>query len=417
MTMKMKTLKRVLLLAMTPVIAMGMLPTVTFASNAEDPVTEISVYKTVEVENKGTLLPSEKFIISMVPATADDLNPVVDGVATPVKDSNNQTIEAGPELVNNSVTFTFDATDNTLDGTVTKEEKFKLSFKTSFDHTGVYRYYISETGSIGMDGNIVSSDQDNGYIEFDKTKYAVDLYVEQNTSGQYVVSNVVTTIPNQTTKPQSISFTNKIDCSTLKIYKEVKGTEYKQGELYTFRILIPVGGTTIVLEDGQTFQARICDKNGTVIDTENNRTDENGNVTIKVAGDSITADMETYGNTFQLKNGEWLELLGVPVTMIYKVEEVTDTEQFKKEGYTVTYDYKEYGENETGSSGLKKDQEGSVVQGTINTESNEVTFRNTRNIEIPNSGISVDIIPYVLLMVVAVCGVILFVFKKRRSAH
>jgi hypothetical protein len=187
--------------------------------------------------------------------------------------------------------------------------------------------------------------------------------------------------------------------------------------LYTFRILIPVGGTTIVLEDGQTFQARICDKNGTVIDTENNRTDENGNVTIKVAGDSITADMETYGNTFQLKNGEWLELLGVPVTMIYKVEEVTDTEQFKKEGYTVTYDYKEYGENETGSSGLKKDQEGSVVQGTINTESNEVTFRNTRNIEIPNSGISVDIIPYVLLMVVAVCGVILFVFKKRRSAH
>jgi hypothetical protein len=103
--------------------------------------------------------------------------------------------------------------------------------------------------------------------------------------------------------------------------------------------------------------------------------------------------------------------------MIYKVEEVTDTEQFKKEGYTVTYDYKEYGENETGSSGLKKDQEGSVVQGTINTESNEVTFRNTRNIEIPNSGISVDIIPYVLLMVVAVCGVILFVFKKRRSAH
>jgi hypothetical protein len=414
----MKKFKKIILLLLANVMVFGTLPnasTVTFASSANEPITEISVFKTVKVKTKGTLLPTETFLISMVPATEEELNPEVEGVKTPARDLNNQLVEVGPELNNDTLSFEFDATDNTLDGYVTKEEKFSLSFKTPFDHTGVYRYYVTEKGSQGLSGELVT--KDNGYIKFDTTKYVVDLYVEQNSKGEYVVSNCVTTIPDQTTKPQTITFTNEINCSTLKIYKEVEGTEYQQGELYTFRILIPVGGDTIKLEDGQVIQAKICNKNGTVIDTENGRTDENGYVELTVQGDKITADMQKYGNTFQLKNGEWLELVGVPVTMIYKVEEVTDTDQFKKEGYTVTYDYKEYGANKTGTEGLSEDNKGSSVRGTVNTETNEVTFINTRNIEVPNSGVSVDIIPYALILLIVVCGGILFVIKRRRTNH
>jgi hypothetical protein len=414
----MKKLKRILLCTLTSAMTLSMLPTTAaFAAGVDDPITEIPVYKTVTVETKGTLLPTEKFAISMVPATEEELNPVVDGTATPTTDANGQTIEAGPALKEDTVIFTFDATDNTASGSVQKNDKFKMEFKEAFDHTGVYRYYVTEKGVVDAEGNTTNTD--NGYITFDKTKYVVDLYVDQNKDGDFVVANVVTTIPDKNTKPQTISFTNAIDCATLKIYKEVEGTEYQAGELYNFRILIPVGGTTIVLEDGQKIQARICDVNGTVIDTENGRTDEEGNIEFTVQGANLSANMATYGNAFQLKKGEWLELIGVPVTMVYKVEEVTDTDQFKKEGYTVTYDYKEYGSNKNDNTGYVKDQKGSVVSGTINTDTNEVTFRNTRNIEVPNSGISVDVIPYVLILLVVVCGGFLFFFnlKKRRTAR
>jgi hypothetical protein len=128
--------------------------------------------------------------------------------------------------------------------------------------------------------------------------------------------------------------------------------------------------------------------------------------------------METYATEFKLKNGEYLEILGAPVTMVYKVAEVTDTEEFQKEGYTVSYLYEEYGANNTGTVtvGDAQEVEGNVVQGTINTKSNEVTFINTREIEVPNSGISVDLLPYALVLLVALCGgILLIVSKKRRT--
>jgi hypothetical protein len=108
--------------------------------------------------------------------------------------------------------------------------------------------------------------------------------------------------------------------------------------------------------------------------------------------------------------------------MIYFVEEADVT----GEGYTQKYTYIEEGrrstvtvDNNTGSTDedaiAAVDENGSVViKGTVNTTKNEVNFINTRYIN-TETGISLDLIPYVLILTAAVCGGILFFVKKRRT--
>jgi hypothetical protein len=57
-----------------------------------------------------------------------------------------------------------------------------------------------------------------------------------------------------------------------------------------------------------------------------------------------------------------------------------------------------------------------VVKGTVNHNGTKVTYTNTRIVNVA-TGVSVDLIPYVLVMLIAVCGAVLFISKKRRIAR
>jgi hypothetical protein len=407
--LEMKKFKKLLSLVLATLMAMTILPASLSASAAQ---TSIRVYKTVKVDSSswGTLLPTETFEITMVPATSEQLNPEVEGKVVPATNSYGVEVEAGPELTKDTLEFTFDASDSTSGGSVEKYGDFNLNFVSDFTHTGVYRYYITEK----------VNDNKTGYISYDTKVYYVDLYVQQDSSDNFYVAEYVVVDEAKNTKPQKISFENEIDCANLVIAKQVNGVEYQQGEFYTFRILIPEGGTTITLEQGQVFKAIILDANDTpVIDEENGRTDKEGNVEIVVNGKDLQDDMSN-GTTFKLKAGEKLKIIGAPVSMVYKVEEVTDSEQFQKEGYTVSYDYIEQGtfnadKTKDGTNTTLSDQSGNSVTGTVNTSKNEVHFINTRIIETP-TGIALEVLPYALVVLVAVCGIALFVYKKRRSA-
>jgi hypothetical protein len=400
--LEMKKFKKLLSLVLATLLVMTMLPTTLSAfADTANPVETITIYKTVTVPSTswGTSLPTETFEISMVPATSEQLNGVkVDGIE----------VEAGHTLTTPTLEFTFGAGDSTSSGEVEKSDDFDLDFTSAYDHTGIYRYYITEK----VDNN------KTGYIDYDETVYYVDLYVQQDSNGDYYVASYVAYDTSKTGKPQKISFENEIYCADLIIAKNVKGVEYQKGEFYTFRILIPEGGTTITLDDTQEFNAQILDSSSNVvIDTANGRTDDKGNVKIKVGGTDLSDNMSN-GTTFKLKAGEKLKIIGAPVSMVYKVEEVTDTEQFQKEGYTVTYDYVEQGTFASGTdtnSSEVSDQEGSSVTGTVNTSKNEVHFINSRVINTP-TGIVLQVLPYALVVLVAACGIVLFVYKKRRSA-
>jgi hypothetical protein len=432
--MKMKKLKRVFAVTLAAMMTVGMLATSAYADGETTTDTDgikdrhvhsVTVSKTVEVSRNGTLLPDEKFKITMVPATSDQL---VDADGNAVTNSEGVKIQAGHELENDTIEFEFNASDSTATGSVTKSDTFNFEFEDPYTSTGVYRYYVTETCPLtDEDGNPLTDEDgnrvySNGYITYDQTQYIVDLYILQDSAtDQFMVSTYVLQ-DSKAAKPQNISFTNKITCSDLKIFKKVVGTEYSKGELYTFRLLIPVGGTTITLKEGQTFTAYLKDANGIVVDTENNRTDADGKIAIKVGGDDLEADM-TEGTTFQMKAGEYLDIVGAPATMVYKVEEVVEDATVNasklslvEEGYTTTYDYKEYGKNK--SETRPEDNEiigksGNSVTGTINTESNEVTFTNTRQVSV-GTGINLTMLPYALITLCAICGGILFISRKRR---
>jgi hypothetical protein len=407
---KMKKFKKFLSIVLATLLAMSIIPTSmsAFAASSSDPKTKLTVYKTVKVDESswGALLPTEQFEISMVPATADQLTTTDDSTGEEVKktDINGNELEIGPALKTPTLTFDFDATDSTSSGSVEKSGDFKFEFDEDFTHTGVYRYYITETANSSK----------SGYIDYDETEYTVDLYVQQDDDGNYFVSDYIVIDTAKNAKPTKVSFTNEIYCADLVIAKNVEGVEYQKDELYTFRILIPVGGTTITLEQGQKFQAEILDKNNGLV--KDDRTNSTGILDIVVNGTSLEANMSE-GTTFQLKAGEKLKILGAPVSMVYKVEEVTDTEQFQKEGYTVYYDYVEQGTFATDKQNttLSK-QEGNSVVGTVNTSKNEVHFINERIIETP-TGVALEVLPYALVALVALCGIAFIIYKKRRTAQ
>jgi hypothetical protein len=411
----MKKFKKVVSVALASVMTMGMgvISASVVSADTNTTYDSLSITKDVVVQSETVKLPEEKFVFTMTPVA--DLTG---------NDAEGNKLETGPALTTDTVKIAFngdsksDKVSSYYQFENTGSFSFDDAFLDNFDHAGVYRYEVKETGAEDYDGGALSS---AAYIEFDDTTYYIDLYVSEQDKDDFAVTNIVRSIKDKTGKPNDIVFTNKYNCADLKIEKNVEGTEYKKGDLYDFYILIPVGGTTIDLKSGMTFTAQIYDDNGLVND---DRSDEKGNIEIKVNGSSITDDVKTTGTKFQLKNGEYLEINDLPTTMIYKVIEDTDYTDdngvaFSDKKYSVSYQYLEDGKKKTetldNNTDPLKNEEGSAVQGTINTKENAVTFINERTVNVPE-GISLDVLPYVLIVLVAACGGVLFVIRRKKSS-
>jgi hypothetical protein len=385
------------------------------SGSLDDPITEIPVYKYVKV-TPGVALPSETFYATMVPATETQINGAKVGSVA---------VSTGPALSNNVISFNFSAADSTVGGKVKKDGTFDLKDCT-FTSTGIYRYYIYEVVA-KTEGDSTTYDvppnaeaNKNYYIQYDYTKYTVDLYVQAKDTTTYVVTNFsVTSEDGSTTnaKPEEIAFTNEVKCANITITKIVDGTEYTKDEAFDFYIMIPVGGDTITLKDGETIQGAIYNSDKSKV----------SDVSVAVKGSGIGADVKANGTKFSLKNGQYLELYA-PVSMIYKVIE----EDYTKESYETDVEYAAYGsfqpdEDKEGretdgkttiTCGTGDDAKGYVgVKGTTNTDVNRVTFTNSRHITVA-TGINLDFVPYVvvLALVLAAGGAVL-VYKKKRTVR
>jgi hypothetical protein len=370
-------------------------------------VESIPISKTVVI-NSNASIPQETFTFTMKPATKDQIDGEKVGTVS---------VESGAALTDNDVTYTFYSTDTAnvdqTTGELTKTgEAFDITKANgvTFDHTGIYRYYIEET--------VPTSPEP--YITYSNVKYMVDLYV-YNDGSAYVpqemsVTKITTVAGKETTdpvKPKDINFENDINTYNLDISKTVSGEEYTKDEEFDFWIMIPRGGDTITLSQGATIQAQICDANGTA----------KKNVTLKVNGEpeGATADAAGYkyvvdnGTNFKLKSGQYLRICA-PATMIYYVVE----KDYSGEGYTQTYKYDEEGtkDSTTKSTDTSKtvanEAQGVVVKGTVNTAVNKLQFINSRTVKNTNTGISLEVAPYALIVLIAICGGILFAIRKRR---
>jgi hypothetical protein len=400
---------------------------------------------------RNSSLPTETFTVTMVPATGDDLYVPVwneDGTAAMEADGTTQkttnkvsgvTVKSGKELADNDVTFTVNSSTNTSSPngvTLTADLNLALAEGEAFTESGIYRYVVTETIPDKATTNSEGK-KSNGYVVYDSKKYTVDLYVTQDDNKNFYVYDTVL-YDETATKPTQIAFTNEINTAELTITKVLgtNTTEVNRGQLYEFKILIPETGDTITLEDQTTtttetdsittdnyIQAHIYNSNGLVKDTGNGndegiqRTDADGLVKLYIKGDTIDSNIDTYGTTFYLKAGEWLEV-SAPVSMIFKVQE----KDYSSQDYTTTVTYDEQGTYEASKTknaayNTNTPQDTRVLtKGTVNTAGTTVKFTNTREIKL-DTGITLDVLPYVLILVAAAACGIVFISKKRRAVR
>jgi hypothetical protein len=405
-----------------------------------DPITSLPITKNLVTAYKDVALPQEDFYIQMVPADNLGPNDTYGGIE----------IKAGYALKENVLDFHFDANDaikdyKTESGVVTKTDDFDFDFvdengdTITFSSTGIYRYYITEVvvDEVTKDdeGNVTSVTYKDPpaeevdkeyYINYDRTTYVVDLFVNPITGGGYGVTNLLvtekTTDDTNKPKPESISFTNTIKCSNIKISKVItKNTvEYTKNEDYTFYVLIPEAGDTITLTDSDTIQAQRYNSDGST---------DGDPIILQVKGANIDSNVVENGTKITMKQGQYV-IITAPVSMIYKVQEVIPTE----EGYSIEATYQETG-TFTDSTTLTKDPKelvtaidnytdtttnkemmGLCVRGTTNTDMDQIVFTNKREAGAV-TGINLDIIPYVAILILAVAGCAVFIVRKSRKAR
>jgi pilin isopeptide linkage protein len=276
------------------------------------------------------------------------------------------------------------------------DQSFILS-DIPFENQGVYRYKVTETAE---------AKSSNKTIAYDSTVYFVDLYVGKNNDNELGVEYAVSQTQTGTKKP--IVFENEMLTSNLKIEKQIDGSQAKTDDVFTFWIKIPEGGDSIVLDEDLPIAAKITEANKDPKDVTN----------IKVGGtmeqeDPVDEDYDSSRSEdngwckFELTAGQSLEITGLPATMVYYLYE----EDYQADGYDTThivkYDTTTPAKSEITLSG------GDLGKQTTVQGANYVGFLNTKNSN-PGTGIVLDIMPYVVIVLAAAACAVLFIARKRR---
>lgn len=239
-----------------------------------------------------------------------------------------------------------------------------------YPQPGIYRYTIKEnTGAVPG-------------VSYDTTGYTVDVYVLAHTD----TSNNVTYIPqyivshdSTKTAKEPVVFNNGLQTTSLKVRKEVSGNAGDRNKEFTFSINLNDTADSKTYESG-SVEMTITKKNG--------------------ASSKIQVPVTNTLTEFKLKDGESATIDKLPIGIHYSVNEeaagYTQSASINKDtSKTTITDYK-LGDDEL-SSGTAA----------------EIVVKNKKDSTTP-TGVSMTIVPYVGLTIIALGGV-LYVLKKRKA--
>jgi hypothetical protein len=422
----MKKLTRFLSLTVASAMALGMFATSAFAAGDGEALDELEQEVLVPVTYETNKTPQDaKFIVTMEnmkKADVEAVNALGHIKTSAAADASTVTLKEADEFSTyETVDFTgMNTYSDTAEAPYWHRETADLDFSNiTWDAPGTYAYILTQE---------VASDPATHGITVDDSEFLYAATVARNAAGEYVLTGVVAyritrgaggtitalqkvTEPddddeakteNDTSEPGTFQFLNIALNTDLIITNHISGTGVTDDDYCEYHITIPEGGDRLTLTKNQTFDYEITDEDGKVV--------KSGKV-------YVDDDKSNTNNDFQLKDGETITIKDLPVGMIFEVEQKTT-------GYTTTSDYT--GTPSDGTTGPSISSSRPGTQYTIGSTSNSNAytvdgdnvgnFYNTKDVDAP-TGISVDVIPYVLVLMAAACCAVLFVSKKRSTVR
>lgn len=277
-----------------------------------------------------------------------------------------------PGITIDPVSFTNNSFNNTTSATGTAN--ITMPANTAWPSIGVYYYTVTQslaTASADLAGVALDTNATRHLkvtVTYDTTNPTADTdkdYVA------FVTASLADTDLDGNNDVKSASYTNAYQTGAVKVSKEVTGNMGDHNKYFEFTI-------TLTGETGKTYAPSYPVSGG-------------GTPTAPLANPTtITVGTPT---TFYLKHDGEITFSNLPYGVTYEVEE-TD---YTAEGYdAATYNYSD--------TGKKIDS----------TAVDTVTITNNKGVAV-DTGITLDSLPYILLLGLAVAGLVLFAVKRRSN--
>ena len=245
----------------------------------------------------------------------------------------------------------FAAGEATINGT-TKNITINLPDASSFTKVGVYSYMLVEQNT-----------QNNAGVGYYTNKIKLVITVLNDNEGKMRIAAVHTEDGyNGTGEGKKDSFENTYSAGKLSISKYVAGNLGDKSMYFKFTVTLTGVGDKNYVADGFAVSGGSYEDNP-------------GKIVVGAP------------TTFYLRNGETISIANIPYGVTYTVtEEAVD-------GYTTT-------------------TEGNT-DGTIGAANTAVSYTNTKE-GTPDMGVSLDTLPYVLVLALAGAGLVMMIARKRR---
>ena len=265
------------------------------------------------------------------------------------------------------------------DGTASISIPVTVPAAATYGKAGKYHYTVKEkegsSQAVGYDSNKV---------------FNVDVYVfykvENNAVTNVLEQKVVIYSGTESEANKDDKFKNTYQVGSLKVGKVIAGNLADPNKLFDIKV-------TLTAEKTVANDIKISSDNGATI-----------------PADTATINKSWKGNkeiTFQAKGGQSIVISDIPVGVTYTIEEVGSTKHLTED----TAELQIQNVN---------DADAYYVSGEVKTANavsktaTEETITNKKDITIP-TGISVETLPYILILAVAMAGTVLLVIRKKEE--
>ena len=328
----------------------------------------------------GTAVMAEEVVPTVGQADITKNLQIAEGITVPdTTFTFNITQTAGDETtVAKTTTAAFNA-DTVTNDLVSKVATTELADATKYPHAGVYTFTVSE-----VNGDVAG-------MTYDTKSYTVNVYVVNDGNGLKVDS---VTANDGDAKVSDMTFDNTyVKDSTLTIKKEVTGTQADRTKHFNFTINMTKASTdTRASYTGTIVKGDKCKENHqNVVLAFDNTGKATANVEL-CDGDTITFDNIAAGTRY------------------------TVTEAGAEDGYTPSVAVVENSGTAEQTS-ADSDSEGIKAENKlIGENANSVVFTNAYA-DTPVTGVIINNLPYVVLVVAAVCALAVLVLINRRRQY